>query len=284
MEAKLGSGGVVGTLQNLVEDCATGSSYRVNLPSSADAQCGCRVDACGQGALVADAYQHAASAELAFFNAGALKPRASLASSVTLGDLYELLPFTDEVVRLNISGSVIKAALAHGISRMALSDAAANPSGRFLQVSSNVKYEWYFKAGVPTLSLVYIAANAKDPSIDPSALQWVRLDESRAYTVATNAFVVGGGDGFSLFADLPLERLGVSDVEAAVGYFAANNGGTHATSSAYDAMDLIRQLPDRLVLEVRLLPPPAQPRLRPISHSPPIRFPSDSNCLTICVH
>ena len=164
-------------------------------------------------------------------------------------------------MRLNISGSVIKAALAHGISRMALSDAATSPSGRFLQVSSNVKYEWYFKAGVPTLSTVY--ENALTASGLVWSMDWVRLDEARVYTVATNAFVASGGDDFSLFSDLHMERLGVSDVEAAVSYLAANGFDIGAFDiGAFDPTDRIRQLPDRLVLQVRLLSRTCATRLR----------------------
>ena len=116
---------------------------RITLPSSGSSKvCGCRVDACAQGALLADAYQAGASADFALINSGSLKTGASLAAgSVTLAAVTSLLPFTDEVVRHRLPGSVVKQALAHGLSRMSLADAASNPSGRFLQVSSNLKYE-----------------------------------------------------------------------------------------------------------------------------------------------
>ena len=36
---------------------------------------------------------------------------------------------------------------------------------------------------------------------------WAPIDEAKTYTVATNNFVRGGGDGYKLFADECAERL-----------------------------------------------------------------------------
>ena len=233
--------------------CASGA--RVVLPPSTAPVCGCRVDACGQGVLVADAYASVASADFALLNAGALKSGASLAKgSVTLGAVTSLLPFTAEVVRLTLPGSVVKLALAHGLSHMNLTDAATSPSGRFLQVSSNLKYEWFFKASAPTLSLVYV----QDPS-EGGSERWVRLNETNMYTVATNAFVAGGGDGFAMLTGYPMVRLGVSDVEAVVAWLGAKSGASAGGAVVPDSTIRIRQLPNRMVLQVTAMDPPIEP-------------------------
>jgi hypothetical protein len=82
------------------------------------AVCGCRVSSCEQGALYADAMMHAAGADAAIVNAGGI--RSGLASgSVTRGDLVQMLPFGNEVVRATVSGATIRAALDHSISGLA---------------------------------------------------------------------------------------------------------------------------------------------------------------------
>ena len=126
--------------------------------------CGCRVDACRQGSLVADALRDWTSADAALLNAGAIGATYIYSGQyIAKGDLLQLLPYNDEIVQLTLSGSTLRAALAHSISGLRLSDAASNPDGRFLQLSTNVELVWHFQAGAPVISQVVICHEAPPP-------------------------------------------------------------------------------------------------------------------------
>jgi hypothetical protein len=102
--------------------------------------CGCRVGACKQGSFVADALVHETGADFALINGGAIWSSitplmagggASARAAVSTGDLIELLPFGNEIIRLSLTGAQIRAALTSGISRLSTSGpTAASPKSR----------------------------------------------------------------------------------------------------------------------------------------------------------
>ena len=209
------------------EGCATinGTAY-----------CGCRVMACKQGAFIADALAYVAGTQIALFNAGGL--RATLPSGVIdRGDLFVLVPFVNAVVRMAISGATLRLALQNSISQ--LQQAPTAPHGRFAQTSAALKYEYYFREGVPTLSHVYVNGSA--------------LNDTEIYTVAMNDYMAGGGDGYSMFAAVRgVESLGVVSTDAAIAYLqhvAPLGGGGLVQGYA----ERIVQQGDQIVLQISLL-------------------------------
>lgn len=199
--------------------------------------CGCRVSSCKQGALVTDAVMYAAGTDVALFNSGSIRTTLA-AGTVTHGDVMAMLPFANECSRALMSGAVIRSALAHSIS--GLSDADVDPpglyaSGRFLQVSSSLKFDWYFAGGRPELSVVHVWI----------AGVWTLLNDTATYTVATYAYLLDGGDDYTMFRGVKATSLGIT-TQAVMAAYLASSEGPYQTSS----LDRIRQQPDLVIIEL----------------------------------
>ncbi len=145
------------------------------------------------GNLIADAYRAAARADVAIVNNGGI--RADLpAGTVTWGQLFEVVPFQNFVVRLRVSGAVLKAALEHAVGA---AEARAHVSGVTVRVTtSNPPGE--------RVTAVRLA--------DGRAL----LDTS-SYTLAVPDFMAAGGSGYAMLR-VPAENTGVVDLDALVEY------------------------------------------------------------------
>ena len=131
------------------------------------------------GNLIADALREALQADIALVNGGGIRgnrlyvPRTTL----TCRDILQELPFSNVGVVLELSGADLLAALENGVSQV------ENKAGRFPQTSG--------------LRLTY---NPEKP-----AGSWVLdvqvggkvLDRTATYRVATNDFLLKGGDGYS---------------------------------------------------------------------------------------
>jgi 2',3'-cyclic-nucleotide 2'-phosphodiesterase (5'-nucleotidase family) len=147
------------------------------------------------GDLVADAQRSATGAEIAIMNDGGL--RASLpAGPVTYGELFELQPFGNGLVRLRLSGRLLRRTLEH----------ALEEDGPHAHVSGlTVCYEPTAPAGRRIRAL----------RLDDGGL--VRPDST--YSVAVNDFMAAGGSGFSMLREAPFaDRTGVLDLDALVAY------------------------------------------------------------------
>jgi 5'-nucleotidase len=113
---------------------------------------------------------------------------------LTVRDVLSILPFKNKLVKIEITGATLRAALEHGVSRAAED---AEPGG-FPQVSG---IQFSFDASRPAgQRIVDLRVNGQP------------LDPSRKYTLATTTFVgLDGGDGYSMFKGAtlvtPPERL-----------------------------------------------------------------------------
>lgn len=125
------------------------------------------------GDFVADLVRTITGADIALINAGSF--RASIPKGeVTLKQVYEALPFGNELVVVELSGSRIRAALA----RSAALEPEDNPGG-FLQVSG-VRYVIDGRR----LGAVMLPAGELDPSA--------------RYRVVMPDFLAAGGDGYAM--------------------------------------------------------------------------------------
>lgn len=155
------------------------------------------------GNLIADsqlAATRSAGAEIAFMNPfgirAALVPGAD--GTVTFGDLYRVQPFGNQVVTLDMTGAQIKAALEQGFDDLG-PDQALSPS-----------------AG---LSYRFDRAQALGNRIVELTLGGAALDSARVYRVTVNGFLALGGDGFSVFAQMPGRVTGPTDIDAFEAWF-----------------------------------------------------------------
>ncbi|HNP30207.1 MAG TPA: bifunctional UDP-sugar hydrolase/5'-nucleotidase [Nitrospirales bacterium] len=129
------------------------------------------------GNLLADRMRRTLGADIALINAGQI--RGSLEPGpVTFGDVLSVLPFDSALVTLHVTGRMLRQVLEHSVSQW------PNHSGRFFQISG-LKITYH--GGAPVGSRVRSIMVGDAP-----------LDVSKTYTVATDAFVADGGDGYGM--------------------------------------------------------------------------------------
>lgn len=146
------------------------------------------------GNFITDAFRRATGADVALMNGGSIRADAVIAPGVlTRRDVLSILPFKNKVLKLQVTGAVLRAALEHGVAR-----SAEDPEpGRFPQVSG---IRFTFDARRPAGSrIVNVTVNGQP------------LDDNRKYTLATTNFLaIDGGDGYTMFKDatilIPAER------------------------------------------------------------------------------
>ncbi len=147
----------------------------------------CRAVECQMGNLVADAMLDRAAdqgATIAFANGGGL--RASIdAGDITMGEVVTVLPFSNTLATVQISGADVIEALENGVSDV------ENGAGRFPQVAG-LKYS--FDLSKPA------GERISDVMVKGEGESWMPIDEEADYIIATNNYVRGGGDGYETFA------------------------------------------------------------------------------------
>lgn len=135
------------------------------------------------GDFIADAFRTATGADVAILNGGSIRADEIInAGPLTRRDVLSMLPFKNKVVKVELSGEVLRQVLEHGVARSAED---AEP-GRFPQVSG-IRYA--FDAQRPAGSrIVDLSINGKP------------LDLKKNYTLAaTDYMAIDGGDGYAMF-------------------------------------------------------------------------------------
>ena len=136
----------------------------------------CRVAPCALGGMVAGAMRAATHGQaIGLMNAGGLRVGLP-AGPVTLGQVLETMPFGNTLATLTLSGADLERVVRHGLA-MAGRGAFAQWSGLRVQV---------FPPGI---------------EVERGPGEWVRVDPAARYLVATNNFLLGGGDGYSVLRD-----------------------------------------------------------------------------------
>jgi 2',3'-cyclic-nucleotide 2'-phosphodiesterase (5'-nucleotidase family) len=147
------------------------------------------------GNLIADAHRLATGAHVSLVNNGSIR-RAMPDGPITLGMLFELQPFQNEMVTVEMTAGLLRQALEHAI-------------------GDNTR----FRAHVSGLTVTY------DPRApEGQRVRQVRLDDGRILrdtdllTVATSEFVATGGDRFTMFTEGRHNRLGMIDLDVLVSH------------------------------------------------------------------
>jgi 5'-nucleotidase len=138
------------------------------------------------GSLVADALRQAAGTDVALVNGGAIRGDTLFpAGQLTRRELLSIFPYQDTLVRLEVTGATLLAALENGVSK-----SAEDPEpGRFPQVSG---MRFAFDPSRPKGQRVICATVAGKP-MSPTA----------TYSLATLTFLTGGKDGYEMFRGPP---------------------------------------------------------------------------------
>jgi 5'-nucleotidase len=143
------------------------------------------------GNFVTDAFRKATGSDVALMNGGSVRADELIAAGrLTMRDLLSILPFKNKLVKIEVTGAVLRQALEHGVSR----SAEESEPGRFPHVSG-IKFS--FDASRP--------AGARVVSVTVNGLP---LNETRKYTLTTTTFVgIDGGDGYAVFKGATVVQL-----------------------------------------------------------------------------
>ncbi|MDK1490608.1 5'-nucleotidase C-terminal domain-containing protein [Sinorhizobium sp. 7-81] len=145
----------------------------------------CRAKECEMGTLVANAMLDRVKGQgvtIAITNGGGL--RASIdAGDVTMGEAITVLPFQNTLSTFELKGADIRAALENGLSQI------EEGGGRFPQVAG-LKYS--FDRTKPAGSRL-VSVEVKEGEA------FTALDPEKTYSLVSNNFMRGGGDGYDVF-------------------------------------------------------------------------------------
>jgi 5'-nucleotidase len=135
------------------------------------------------GSYIADAYRKAVNADVALFNGGSIRAgKVFSPGALTKRDVMAILPYENPIVKIEVTGATLRAALEHGVSR----SAEEREPGRFPQVSG--------------VRFAFDARRAPGSRITSIEVGGQPLDDKKIYTLATNTFLVlKGGDGYTMF-------------------------------------------------------------------------------------
>lgn len=153
-----------------------------------------RIQETNVGDFLTDTFRIATGSDVALMNGGSIRADEIIkAGALTRRDILSILPFKNKVVKVEVSGAVLREMLEHGVARSAED---AEP-GRFPQVSG---IRFTFDARRPAGSrIVDLSINGKP------------LDEKKMYTLAASDYIaIDGGDGYAMLKTarvlIPRER------------------------------------------------------------------------------
>lgn len=131
------------------------------------------------GDLIADAMRDAVNADIAITNGGGIRGDKQYAAGamLTRRDILTELPFGNVTVMTEITGKQVKEALENGLSQV------EDGAGRFPQVSG--------------LKMVVDLKQPKGSRVQSVTVGDKPLDPAATYKVATNDFMLRGGDGYT---------------------------------------------------------------------------------------
>ena len=131
------------------------------------------------GNLVAEAMRRGVGAEVGLTNGGGIRGDRTYpaGTELTRKDVLTELPFGNTVVLMELSGADLLAALENGVSRV------EDRAGRFPQIAG--------------LRLVYDPGAPAGSRVEEVEVGGAPLDPAKIYTVATNDYMAGGGDGYA---------------------------------------------------------------------------------------
>ncbi|HOB90764.1 MAG: 5'-nucleotidase C-terminal domain-containing protein [Bacillota bacterium] len=151
------------------------------------------------GNLVADSKRWISKAQIAFVNPGGL--RSDLEPGIlTWGQLYAVLPFGNEIVKIEMTGEQILSAL-----NQQWQETEDGVQVRFLQMSGMT---YCYDDSLPIGNRI-VSASLSDGT---------QIGDEQVYTVAVNSFLYYGGNGFTAFLEGRNPMVVANDLDAFVAY------------------------------------------------------------------
>lgn len=186
-----------------------------------------RVGETNLGNLVAEALKDVSGSDVALTNGGGIRTSINV-GDITKGEVLTVLPFGNTVRVIELTGADLIAAIENGITDY------PETKGAFPHIAGmTVEFDSTKEAGSRVTSLM---------------IGGVAVDEAATYTLATNDFLVAGGDGYKMFKDKNVvAEFGAMD-EVLIDYINANGitGGTVTGRIKDIAVDTISWIVDFL--------------------------------------
>jgi 5'-nucleotidase len=176
--------------------------------------------------VVTDAFlARAFRSDLAIQNGGGVRITIP-EGPITIGTAYTLLPFSNTLVELTLSGQEVLNAIEDGLAFY-----ASNPGGNTGAFPYGANIRWNIDMTQPKgsrASNVEVRARGADV--------WTLIDPSATYIVVTNSFLAGGGDGYATFkaardAGRAVDTF-INYAQGFIDYVVQDLGGEHLVTPA----------------------------------------------------
>lgn len=146
------------------------------------------------GHLIADAQLNVGRGDVAIMNNGGI--RADLpAGTVTYGDLFQVQPFGNKLVKLTISGATLLSALDWAVA-----------GGQERAQLGGVEV-WYDSRKEPGKRIT-----------KTRLINGKKIEARQTYTLIVSDFMAAGGSGFAMLKGVPAVPVGITDLDALIAY------------------------------------------------------------------
>ena len=170
--------------------------------------------------LVTDALRKYGEADVTIINAGSVRTDMKK-GNITYQNVIDIMPFSNDVLVKEITGQTILDALEFGTRIL------PEPTSRFPQVSGIV-----YKIDTSINSSVVVDENevfvnvSGERRVYDVKVNGEDLDVNKKYTISSNSFILGGGDGYSMFSDFEITKTSVGvDNEVLLKYIETDLNG-----------------------------------------------------------
>lgn len=120
---------------------------------------------------------------IALQNGGGIRTSV-MAGEITMAKVLEVMPFGNSLAIMQLTGAEIKEALEHSVKD------APTAFGGFLQVSG---LKFTYNSSLPA------GQRVQSIEVKEDGINYISMDPTKTYAVATNTFTAKGGDGYQVF-------------------------------------------------------------------------------------
>ena len=170
--------------------------------------------------LITDAFKYYGEVDVTIMNAGAVSGNI-LEGDITYQEIINALPFSTDIIVKKVTGQDILDALEFGVKTL------PDSTPRFPQVSG---LTFKVDRSIPSSVIVdndevFVKVGGRRRVYDVF-VDGQKLDPYKKYTISSNSFILGGGDGYSMFAPYPEEKTSIGiDNEILLKYIQEYLGG-----------------------------------------------------------
>ncbi len=169
------------------------------------------------GSYILDAFRQFTNADVALINGGSIRSNATYGpGAISKRDVISILPFETPIVKLEVTGAMLRAALEHGVSRVGIE----TEFGGFPQVSG--------------LRFSYDARKAPGSRVTEVTVNGQPLNDKKTYSLAVGEYLAKGGDGYAMLKsakhlitaeDAKVDAVILGNAIAAVGTISPSTDG-----------------------------------------------------------